>query len=140
MCPRALYWGRCFSFFYINDICSSSKLLHFILYADDTNIFYSCENIDDLCRIVNVELGCVMQWFISNRLSVNIKKTNYVLFGNQAKLKNITNCKIVMENIEIVQTKLTNTARFLGVSIDSNLTWKDHIDSFTKKLQNLWEL
>ena len=51
-----------------------------------------------------------MQWFISNRLSVNVKKTNYVLFGNRAKLKNITNCKIFMENIEIVQT---NTARFL---------------------------
>ena len=52
------------------------------------------------------------------------------MFGNQAKLKNITNCKIFMENIEIVQT---NTAKFLGVSIDSNLTWKNHIDSITKK-------
>ena len=129
--PQGSILGPLLFLLYINDICSSSKLLHFILYADDTNIFYSCENIDDLCRIVNVELGCVMQWFISNRLSVNIKKTNFVMFGNQAKLKNITNCKIFMENIEIVQT---NTAKFLGVSIDSNLTWKNHIDSITKKV------
>ena len=38
---------------------------------------------------------------------------------------------LYIENIEIVQT---NTARFLGVSIDSNLTWKNHIDSITKKV------
>ena len=51
-----------------------------------TNMFYSCENIDELCADVNRELRCVMQWFITNRLTVNIKKTNFVLFGSQAKL------------------------------------------------------
>ena len=62
--PQGSILGPLLFLLYINDICISSKLLHFISYADDTNIFYSCENIDDLCRIVNVELGCVMQWFI----------------------------------------------------------------------------
>ena len=59
---------------YINDICNSSELLRFILYADDTNIFYSSENIDLLCNTVNDKLLGVMQWFRANRLSVNLKK------------------------------------------------------------------
>ena len=96
--------------------------------------FFSSKNIDDLCTIVNMELRYVIQWFICNRLSVNIKKTNFVLFGNQAMLKNVTNqtrCKLFMGNIEIGQT---NTAKFLGIIIDSNLTWKPHTDNVTKKV------
>ena len=46
-----------------------------------------------------------MQWFVANRLSVNIKKTNFVIFGTRAKIKNIGNqYKIYLENVEIVQT------------------------------------
>ena len=87
--------------------------------------------MDELCADVNRELLRVMQWFITNRLSVNIKKTNFVLFGSQAKLKNVTNCKIFFKNMEIVQT---NTAKFLGVLIDSTLSWKSHIEYITKKV------
>ena len=132
--PQGSILGPLLFLLYINDICNSSSLLHFILYADDTNIFFSSKNIDELCTIVNMELRCVMQWFICNRLSVNIKKTNFVLFGNQAMLKNVTSqtrCKLFMGNIEIGQT---NTAKFLGIIIDSNLTWKPHIDNVTKKV------
>ena len=129
--PQGSILGPLLFLLYINDICNSSKLLHFVLYADDTNMFYSCENMDELCADVNRELWRVMQWFITNRLSVNIKKTNFVLFGSQAKLKNVTNCKIFFKNMEIVQT---NTAKFLGVLIDSTLSWKSHIEYITKKV------
>jgi hypothetical protein len=129
--PQGSILGPLLFLLYINDICNSSQILHFILYADDTNIFYSSENINELCTTINNELRCVMQWFITNRLSVNIKKTNFVIFGTQAKIKYISKCKIFMENIEIVQT---NTAKFLGVLIDSNLSWKCHIDYITKKV------
>ena len=84
---------------------------------------------------MELRCGYVVQWFICNRLSVNIKKTNFVLFGNQAKLKNVTSqtrCKLNFGNIEISQT---NTAKFLGIIIiDSNLTWKPHKDNVTKKV------
>ena len=114
-----------------NDISNSSCLLRFILYADDTNIFYNSKDIVELGVTVNNELRHVMDWFIANRLSVNMKKTNFVLFGTCAKLKNITTFNITMNNIEIARS---NTAKFLGVWIDCNLTRKDHIEFVTKKI------
>ena len=64
---------------YINDIIYSSPLLSFILFADDTNIFYSHKNFDSLITTLNSELSKVSSWFICNKLSLNIAKTNFML-------------------------------------------------------------
>jgi hypothetical protein len=87
-------------------------------------MFYSSENIDLLCDTVNRELLGVMQWFKANRLSVNLKKTNFVIFGSQAKIKKVKKCEIFLDNIKLLRTE---TAKFLGVVIDENLSWKNHI-------------
>ena len=129
--PQGSILGPLLFLLYINDICNSSELLRFILYADDTNIFHCCEDIQQLCDIINRELVGVVQWFKSNRLSVNLKKTNFIIFGNSAKIKKIKNCEIILDNVKILRTE---TAKFLGVVIDENLTWKDHINYVKNKI------
>ena len=116
---------------YINDICKSSDLLRFILYADDTNIFYSCESVDQLCDVVNRELQGVVQWFKANRLSVNLKKTNFVIFGSPAKTKSVKKCEILLDNVNINRI---DEAKFLGVIIDEHLSWKSHITYIEGKI------
>ena len=54
-----------------------------IIYADDTNLFYPTNDIETLFSTVNrlnMELGNISEWFKANKLSLNIKKTNYNLF------------------------------------------------------------
>ena len=69
---------------YINDIFNASKLFKFILFADDTNMFYCNNDINELIRQTNAELDKLNVWFSVNRLSLNITKTNYMIFGNRA--------------------------------------------------------
>ena len=65
---------------YINDLPNISKVLDFYLFADDTNIYYESDNLDKLERKVNKELGKLQLWLNVNRLSLNLSKTNYIIF------------------------------------------------------------
>ena len=110
---------------YINDIIYSSPLLSFILFADDTNIFYSHKNFDSLITTLNSELSKVSSWFICNKLSLNIAKTKFMLF-KPSNFQNIrhNNFNIHIDGLPITEKKAT---KFLGVTIDSSLSWNDHI-------------
>ena len=50
------------------------------MFADDTNIFYSHQNISSLFMTVNNELDKIGKWFKANKLSLNVKKTKYTFF------------------------------------------------------------
>ena len=50
------------------------------MYADNTNLFYSNNDIETLFSTVNMGLEKISEWFKANKLSLNIKKTNYTLF------------------------------------------------------------
>ena len=59
---------------YINDICNVSKVLDFILFADDTNIFFSHKDELFLSQTLNSELLSLSEWCKVNKLSINLKK------------------------------------------------------------------
>ena len=115
---------------YINDIVNCSKYLLFILFADETNLFFSCKDITHLFNTVNSELDKLSIWFKANKLSLNIKKTNYILFGTKhlsaAVFHNVSIDGQLLERVEYT--------KFLGVYIDEKLTWKKHIEHVASKI------
>jgi len=95
---------------YVNDICNVSKLFKFVLFADDTNIFYSHENIEILCNVISQELNRLSTLFAVNNLSLNvIDKTNFMLFSNQKYIKDVT---LSINDFSINRVYTTN---FLGI-------------------------
>ena len=101
-----------------------------LLFADDTSIFYSHNDPDELARVINEELEYIDLWMKVNKLSVNTNKTNYILFKGKNK-KIYKNISIIFDKTQLVQKQ---SIKFLGVVIDENLSWKLHISYICKKI------
>ena len=112
---------------YINDICNVSNMLDFILYADDANVFHRHENIDMMCKIVSVELDTLSTWLALTKLALNISKTNFMIFSNHISIEH----KISIDGVNLQKV---DSLTFLGVCIDHQITWKDHITYISNKL------
>ena len=67
-------------FVYINYLPNISKKLKLYLFADDTNIYLESDDLQSLEKIMNKELGKIFEWTCINRLSLNISKTNFIIF------------------------------------------------------------
>ena len=81
--PQGSILGPLLFLLYINDIKKASDKFEYIMYADDTTLIYTQQNIVDLESNINDELGKISLWFKSNRLLINLSKTNCVTFHNK---------------------------------------------------------
>jgi hypothetical protein len=129
--PQGSILGPLLFLIFINDIINASVIIRFIMFADDTNLFFKHENLNTLYTIVNNELMRISKWFKLNKLSLNIKKTNFILFRNNNKKIAISNLSIKIDDVIIEQVIKT---KFLGVIINENLSWQDHIKVITNKI------
>jgi len=128
--PQGSILGPLFFLLYINDMDNISKLLFYILFADDTNAFYSHKKVDEIINTFNGELGLLTDWLHANKLTLNIKKTHYIIFTN-SNIRPTPNLDIIIDNQVI--DRVSNT-RFLGVIIDENLRYKHHVNHIKPKV------
>ena len=131
--PQGSILGPLLFLIYINDLHSTSSLLDFILFADDTNIFFSHSTIKTLFETANRELELINEWLKANKLSLNITKTKYILF---CKKSNQDDLPLILPSLVINNTniKREDSMNFLGVILNENLCWKKHIEVLESKL------
>ena len=108
----------------------SSSVVDFQLFADDTCIFYSHKNRDTLENNLNIELNNVSNWLIANKLSLNVDKSNALVFRN----KNANDEQMINLNINGTLIAEKKFAKYLGVFFDNKMAWKTHIEHITSKL------
>jgi hypothetical protein len=98
--PQGSILGPILFLLYINYIEHSSNLLSFILFADDTNIFYSNSCLKSQNKVIQEHVNKVAEWLNANILSLNIKKTKYIIFrSTNKKLKQ--DVKVSVNNVNI---------------------------------------
>ena len=129
--PQGSVLGPLLFLLYINDFHQCSDLFEFHLFADDANLFYSNRNLEILESDINAEIDNVYAWLCANKLSLNIEKSNFVLFHPpQRKITQHFHLAIASKTI-----KQTNCIKYLGIYIDSNLNWKQHTEYIAKKIR-----
>ena len=115
----------------MNDFQNSSRVLDFHLFADDSpNLFCANKSLAALEQIASKELAHIHEWLCANKLSLNIKKSNFVVFHPPQKKLNFS-VKIVLNN---KVPKYEKNIKYLGVVIDCHLNWKAQISYLPKKL------
>ena len=127
--PQGSILGPKLFILYVNDICNISKMLKFVLFADDTNIFCSGHDAMQLSRYISNELDTLSVWFAVNKLILNISKTNVMVFGNSKHSTTMLQVSIKKRNIKRVYV-----TKFLGILIDDILNWKEHISLICSKI------
>jgi len=129
--PRGSILGPLLFLLYINDLANVSSTIFLILFADDTNVFLSHSSWQILLNTLNRELSDIAAWFCANKLTLNLDKTNFILFRSNRKLPPNEKPCLLVGDIPITQVEST---KFLGIEVDQHLTWKKHINYIASKI------
>ena len=120
--PQGSILGPLLFVIYINDLPGISDFAKFILYADDANILISGTTLEEIQFKANQLISRLVDWVGANGLSLNLKKTCYMIFTR--KRIDFSGFNLSIDNT-VIERK--TEARFLGVIVDEKLTWQKHI-------------
>ena len=115
----------------MNDSPSSAIHREISLYADDTVIYYPSDNAHDTENRINSDLERLCKWFHNNLLTLNISKCKFIIYDSSCKLTKFKNVPISVNDIPLSKT---NSFKYLGMTIQQNLTWSEHTDNISKKV------
>ena len=117
---------------YTQELQKINKNADTIMFADDTNLIISSDNVNDLITKSNSVLERINQFMIANKLLVNESKSAYMLFKPKGKKEPENLEKLIIKETEI---KRVPNARYLGITIDEKMSFKEQFNKLNKKLK-----
>ena len=130
--PQGSILGPLLFILYINDFVNVSSVTNSFLFADDATTLITRKNITELFAVANKELNKFDAWFKTNKLSLNIQKTKYMLYLPVANRSSFQpNYKIIINNSEIEKV---HQFTLLGVVLDDCMSWQYHITKIQNKI------
>ena len=91
------------------------------MFADDTSVSYAAKSMDELQSVINSELVNLHKWLNTNKLSLNIAKTEFMIIGSRQRISAMDD-GITIE-INDCEVEKVDSVKSLGVYFDKHLNW-----------------
>ena len=106
------------------------------MFADDTNVFFHFKNIDELLKTGEEIMTALNSWFTVNKMTLNAEKSTFTIFKSSTKAINLPDSIKFLDQ----EIKRTSYIKFLGLTLDENLSWNQHIEGLCNKLKSLFHI
>ena len=128
--PQGSCFGPLLFLIFCNDLRLNLTYMSCIQFADDTTLYYSHRNLRVLRCCIENDLSVVMDWFRANSLTLNVQKTNLLLFLPKSGKQ--PNFEIHINQVTVKPVKET---KFLGVILDNEMNCTIHVKSLPTKMK-----
>ena len=129
--PQGSILGPLLFLICINDLPAAASKLKCIIFADDSNLLIKGNNLEELQTCLNSELEGISNFFKANGLKLNANKTKVICFRKKSLQVDYESTEIYLDGVKL---KFEEEASFLGITIDSHLTWESHCNKVANKI------
>ena len=129
--PQGSVCGPLLFLIYINDIANVLEHCKVSLYADDTVIYISHENVKTATELIQMDLNNLLNWCMRNKLTINSKKTKYCIYGMRSNVKKSKSINMVLSLNNNILDRVCSY-KYLGFILDDHLTFNKHIAELCK--------
>ena len=131
--PQGSILGPLLFLIYIDDVVDSIKNGNVTMYADDTTLYVSGTSFNEIQTMLQEDVNSLSQWIKDNKLTLNVDKTKLMIIGSKQRLRSCENTSI---NIFYDGNPIERCTKIkcLGVIIDENILWHNHVDFVCKKV------
>ena len=129
--PQGSILGPLLFNMYINSLPNAVET-RLILYADDAVLVFPAATPNELQTALEREFGLMSDWYLDNRLTLNVKKTKLMLAGSKTMLARFEDFQFQSEGGASIER--VGSFKYLGVTADDKWSWKVHLRSFFRKL------
>ena len=129
--PQGSILGPLLFAIYINDLPKVLRNTTVTLFADDTALYCSSRSARDLQTMLNQDLNRLAQWLYEHKRTLKVSKSKFMLIGGPRKLNTLEEFTLTSKEKELDRV---NSYKYLGVIINENLSWTDHVDYIKNKV------
>ena len=134
--PQGSILGPLLFLLFINDLPLYTSNVFTDLYADDTTLYDVQDSMEQIGNTLQSSLNNLQIWCRSNGMILNSSKTKVMLVTTYQKRQRLTNDQFDLTYNKESLNMISND-KILGVFVDNNLTWSNHIKHLTKKIASI---